>query len=131
MLIIGTYIVNSPLNLIVAAALVAITGFAFFSGNERKLMQCQFYPNANYKKDPEFFELTGSKVTACGLNGLSPHHEITRQRVTDSTVTYTCSLGDIDTHVSVNRYSGAAELFWDEDYLNSFKGNCSEAKGRF
>ena len=115
---------------IVIIALVFMAGFALFSGGKIRVIQCRFYPNEQYRKKPEFFALTGDKVTACGLEGLNPYSKITRQKVTDSEVTYTCSFGSIDTHVFVNRFSGEARLYFNKEYLISFKGNCSEAKGK-
>ena len=122
---------NKSLNYAIPIILIAIVGFIFLSNNSSKVMRCGFLPSAKYTKGPEFFELKGSKVVACGLDNLSPLHKVTRQKVTDGKITYTCSFIDIDTNVAVNRYTGAASVFFDKDYLNSHNGTCSEVSEKF
>ena len=122
---------NKSLNYAIPIILIAIVGFIFLSNNSSKVMRCGFLPTAKYKKGPEFFELKGSKVVACGLKNISPLYTVTRQKVTDGEITYTCSFVDIDTHVTVNRYTGAASVFFDKNYLNSHNGTCKEVSEQF
>ena len=58
------------------------------------------------------------------VNGLDQYNKVSRQVVTSSTISYTCTFVDIDTHVTVNRYSGKADLHYGDDYLNSHEGQC-------
>ena len=122
---------NKSKNLAIPVILIAVVGFIFFTSNNSKVMKCSFFPNAQFSKDPEFFELKRDKVVACGLNNISPINKVTLQGVTAREIQYTCSIATYDTHVTVNRYTGDASLFHDDDYSNSFKGTCREVEGKF
>lgn len=117
---------------IIIASIVALFSSIYLLNDSSKVLQCNFLPNQNFKKSkPELFELKGDKVVACGLNGLDKYNKISRQVVTSSTISYTCTFVDIDTHVTVNRYSGKADLLYGDDYLNSHEGQCVEVSGSF
>ena len=123
---------NQMVAIIIIALIAALFGSIYLLNDSSKVLQCNFLPNQNFKKSkPELFELKGDKVVACGLNGLHQYNKVSRQVVTNSTISYTCTFVDIDTHVTVNRYSGKADLHYGDDYLNSHEGRCAEVSGSF
>jgi len=117
---------------VIIALIVALFGLMYLLNDSSKVLQCNFLPNQNFKKSkPELFELKGDKIVACGLNGLDQYNKVSRQVVTSSTISYTCTVADMHTHVTVNRYSGKADLHYGDDYLNSHEGRCVEVSGSF
>ena len=125
---------NQMVATIIIALIAALSGSIYLLNDSSKVLQCNFLPNKIYKKsEPEFFELKGDKVVACGQNGLGQYWKVSRQSVTSSTISYTCTFGGgaINTYVTVNRYSGKADLHYGDDYLNSHEGRCAEVSGSF
>ena len=94
---------NQLVATIIIALIVALFGSIYLLNDSSKVLQCNFLPNQNFKKSkPELFELKGDKVVACGLNGLDQYNKVSRQVVTNSTISYTCTFVDIDNLTSDN-----------------------------